>query len=370
MLPRKRKRKSKTEGGAEDEKQSDDEASTEPVKSEKSSPSDNSGQPKKDKFRIPKKNAGPPPIDFQSLLKLAEQKQHEPIVIEKKVEARPDRPMTEKEKQEYLREKVREKARAIRRESPAAAAKLMEALKKKHEGQSKERPPKTADKASAATVPSTSATAKDTPSKGPRPQSDLRDSRGAADPTSRPKSDVKAVSSSFEKPKSSDKTDSSSAKQLPTHLKSRELPPPAARPKAVAGESKSLPRSNETFSKEQKQKLLSKPTTSASVKVTKSSIENDARSTKVPDKSRDEPSSAAKKFESSRPPKGETSVRQFPPPDVRRNEPKKELSSKPQGFKQFPPPDMAPKKNKPPVMKKRKYLRCKSANILSKYCLQ
>ncbi|XP_065202237.1 protein SPT2 homolog [Planococcus citri] len=101
FLPKKRKRKSKN-GEAEEEDKSDDEKK-DVEKEEKKEDTKNPS-----KFKIPKRNVQqPPPIDFQSLLKLAEKKQHEPIMIEKKVEEKPERPMTEKEKQEYLREKER-----------------------------------------------------------------------------------------------------------------------------------------------------------------------------------------------------------------------------------------------------------------------
>lgn len=103
FLPRKRKRKSKTGEGEEDEKSDDEEKDHKEEKRD-----EGKSQNKPEKFKIPKKNAQlPPPIDFQSLLKLAEKKQHEPIMIEKKVEEKLDRPMTEKEKLEYRREKER-----------------------------------------------------------------------------------------------------------------------------------------------------------------------------------------------------------------------------------------------------------------------
>lgn len=332
LLPRKRKRKSKGEGGGDDDRQSDDEPSPEPAKPERSSGADESSK-KDTKFRIPKKNAGPPPIDFQSLLKLAEQKQHEPIVIEKKVElARPDRPMTEKEKQEYLREK----ARVLQRESPAAAAKLMESLKKKQEGSSKEK----SKLAKAST--SSSASSKDSARGGAdrNVKQDLKESRSSVD--SRPKADNKAATSSFEKPK----VDS---KQLPSNVKSKEQPSVAAKPKPAV-ESKPLPRPGE-LTKEQKLKLLQR--SGMLPKVTKPSTDNgmSSKSSKPPEKFRDMPSSSARKAESSKP----STVRQFPPPDVRR-EPKRELPSNSQGGRQFPPPDLAPKKKKqpPPMMKKRK----------------
>ncbi|XP_046395694.1 protein SPT2 homolog [Ischnura elegans] len=53
-----------------------------------------------------KRPAAPPPINFADLLKIAAQKQFEPIKIEKKEPKDEDeRPMTKKQKEEYLREK-------------------------------------------------------------------------------------------------------------------------------------------------------------------------------------------------------------------------------------------------------------------------
>lgn len=112
LLPRKRKRKNKNENGEENEKNSDNDE--ERTKEKIINANNDEKSKKSEKFKIPKKNAQQtPPLDFQSLLKLAEQKQYEPIMIEKKVDDKPDRPMTEKEKQEYLREHSRKSKRDI-----------------------------------------------------------------------------------------------------------------------------------------------------------------------------------------------------------------------------------------------------------------
>lgn len=105
MMPHKRKRKSKTDRTDEYDHDDDDRHSREP------SP-DAEPKPKK-----PKKMA-PPPLDFSSLLKLAEKKQFEPIQIERKVQSEDDdrRPMTKRQKLEYEREReLRE--RKIEREN-------------------------------------------------------------------------------------------------------------------------------------------------------------------------------------------------------------------------------------------------------------
>ncbi|CAK9821552.1 Protein SPT2 homolog [Anthophora retusa] len=60
----------------------------------------------KEEKRKPKKRAMPPPIDFTELLKIAEKKQHEPIVIDVKPKNdEPERLLTKKQMKEYALEK-------------------------------------------------------------------------------------------------------------------------------------------------------------------------------------------------------------------------------------------------------------------------
>lgn len=111
LLPRKRKRKSKNENEDDDQQHMEDEKND----SNKEETAEKKNEKvRNDKFKIPKKNPlAPPPLDFQSLLKLAEQKQHEPIMIEKLVEEKPERPMTSKEKEEYMKERERKMRREM-----------------------------------------------------------------------------------------------------------------------------------------------------------------------------------------------------------------------------------------------------------------
>lgn len=57
----------------------------------------------------PERKAYPPPMEFAALLKLAEKKQYEPVVIESKPKVDDERPMTKRQKREweYLQEKQR-----------------------------------------------------------------------------------------------------------------------------------------------------------------------------------------------------------------------------------------------------------------------
>ncbi|KAJ8878343.1 hypothetical protein PR048_018920 [Dryococelus australis] len=95
MLPHKRKRKPKEEK-TEDGDEAEDVGEQETVEEER----------KPEKTVKPKRPA-PPPMDFESLLKLAEKKQFEPVKIEPKVKDPEDdeRPMTKKQRMEYEREK-------------------------------------------------------------------------------------------------------------------------------------------------------------------------------------------------------------------------------------------------------------------------
>lgn len=58
-----------------------------------------------------KKKSLPPPMGFAELLKLAEVKQHEPVVIEVKPKVENERPMTKRQKIEYIQEKERKEQR-------------------------------------------------------------------------------------------------------------------------------------------------------------------------------------------------------------------------------------------------------------------
>lgn len=105
-MPHKRKRKSKADKVGEDNGSDHDERQE---KYRDPSPEQES-KPKK------VKKMAPPPLDFSSLLKLAEQKQFEPVKIEKKVSEDEDgRPMTKKQRMEFERERERKERQMERR---------------------------------------------------------------------------------------------------------------------------------------------------------------------------------------------------------------------------------------------------------------
>ncbi|XP_020280799.1 protein SPT2 homolog [Pseudomyrmex gracilis] len=54
-----------------------------------------------------KKKAAPPTLSFSELLKIAEKKQHEPVMVEVKPKVEEERPMTKRQKKEYIQEKER-----------------------------------------------------------------------------------------------------------------------------------------------------------------------------------------------------------------------------------------------------------------------
>lgn len=58
-----------------------------------------------------KRKSLPPPMGFAELLKLAEIKQHEPVVVEIKPKVENERPMTKRQKIEYIQEKERKEQR-------------------------------------------------------------------------------------------------------------------------------------------------------------------------------------------------------------------------------------------------------------------
>jgi len=58
-----------------------------------------------------KKKSSLPPIGFAELLKLAEVKQHEPVVVEVKPKVENERPMTKRQKMEHIQERERKEQR-------------------------------------------------------------------------------------------------------------------------------------------------------------------------------------------------------------------------------------------------------------------
>lgn len=65
----------------------------------------------KDDKPKPKGKSLPPPMGFAELLKLAEKKQHEPVMIEIKPKVEEERPMTKRQKMEYIQERERKEQR-------------------------------------------------------------------------------------------------------------------------------------------------------------------------------------------------------------------------------------------------------------------
>ncbi|CAB3228768.1 unnamed protein product [Arctia plantaginis] len=101
-VPHKRRRK-----GENGERESSPPGRYEPEKDKKDS------KPEKPKIRKPM----PPPIDFNQLLKIAEQKKSEPVEIGQKkvaVETESERPMTKKQKRDYEEEMARRQRRQER----------------------------------------------------------------------------------------------------------------------------------------------------------------------------------------------------------------------------------------------------------------
>ncbi|KAG7210246.1 hypothetical protein KM043_011794 [Ampulex compressa] len=113
-LGHRRKRKSSVLKEGKSEEKIEDAISTEKSKEEE----------KDDKLKI-KKRSLPPPMDFGALLKLAEKKQHEPIVIEVKPKVEePERLMTKRQMKEYMKEKEWRERKEQREKNPEANKKV------------------------------------------------------------------------------------------------------------------------------------------------------------------------------------------------------------------------------------------------------
>ncbi|XP_076297001.1 protein SPT2 homolog isoform X1 [Lasioglossum baleicum] len=100
-LGHRRKRKSSAK-----ETEAEPEEKIEKSEKERFAQSEEKREKEKDEKPKPKKRPMPPPMDFNELLKIAEKKQHEPIVIEVKPKVEePERLMTKKQMKEYAKEK-------------------------------------------------------------------------------------------------------------------------------------------------------------------------------------------------------------------------------------------------------------------------
>lgn len=72
---------------------------------------DKNKEENKDEKPKPKRKSLPSPMGFAELLKLAEKKQHEPVMIEVKPKVDEERPMTKRQKMEYIHERERKEQR-------------------------------------------------------------------------------------------------------------------------------------------------------------------------------------------------------------------------------------------------------------------
>lgn len=88
--------------------------SAENEKTEKSVESSKEEIVKDEKPKVKKKPAVPPVMSFSELLKIAEKKQHEPVMVEVKPKVEEERPMTKRQKKEYMQEKERREQREKR----------------------------------------------------------------------------------------------------------------------------------------------------------------------------------------------------------------------------------------------------------------
>lgn len=105
LLPHRRKRKSKHDDEEDTHKSSD-------------MYRDDINEEKEETKPKPKpRPAGPPPMNFQDLLKLAEKKQFEPILIEPKKKDDDEPLMTKRQKREYEKEKTYKEEREKRRQA-------------------------------------------------------------------------------------------------------------------------------------------------------------------------------------------------------------------------------------------------------------
>ncbi|XP_028132008.1 protein SPT2 homolog [Diabrotica virgifera virgifera] len=135
LLPHKRKRKHKEKKDDADEEGISYDAPDRSVDEPKSS-SDKSDREKMPPPPKPKPKPAPPPMNFADILKIAAQKQHEPVIIEKK-EKEEEKPLTKKQRKEMEREKESQMRREERRRQEIMYSKLAKARQKEEKEKEK-----------------------------------------------------------------------------------------------------------------------------------------------------------------------------------------------------------------------------------------
>ncbi|XP_039294601.1 protein SPT2 homolog [Nilaparvata lugens] len=281
MLPRKRKRKTKeSEGDKEEDDFIDDSGNY------RKGDDDREKEKEKEKPKKPKRPPMPPPMDFQALLKLAEQKQHEPVVIDKKrkrdsssdededdEDEERKKLMTKKQRLEYEREKEARMQRERRRMEEAmrnrnGGGKPGEKVRPRERERSQEREPKSRERES-----------KDKEQRSrspPRSSATLKGGGGFKIPKNPDASRTESASrkENGSRTESASRTDSASKKENASRTESASRIPKTSESSSTPSKPRSLEtsRSSESSSKPSKSVESSRP--SKSVESSRSSSES------------------------------------------------------------------------------------------------
>lgn len=245
-------------------------------------------------------------MDFAQLLKLAEKKQHEPIVIEAKPKVEEERPMTKRQWEEYTREKERKEQRE------------------------RERNLEVTRKPSAASAPSKPQLIKTQLNKvskaSEKSQSPNSTSNKSAIPKVASTMPKKTVNNRPSDKQSAEKSDSSKGVSKNELLEER---------KKLDAERRQLEEMRRAIEEEKKKLAQSR-----------SKQEEDTKSQARPSNNKviTKPKVADKQISFK-----DVKQRQFPSADLKLNSSSSLVGNKP---RQFPPPDVRPAKPKPAAMKK------------------
>lgn len=316
----------------------------------------NEPEPQPEKPKVKKKPPPPPAMDFKELLKLAEQKQFEPIKIETpKVQKEPERLMTHKEKAErraYLEEQERRK---LKRENGGKAPPTAAAAPTPNKMEPNGRIPKLNNGSSISKdnrIPKTNGKTEVKPSMKPGSNSQSNQSMGPPaakvrkiDPSNNNNnnSSTSKLYGALTKPSGSSQnisrsTNSSTSSQNPRKQNDQDR---------ISTSSTKSSMDSSTSKKSAITQQPSKSSASTSTTVIKSKAPQ-----KVPEKTRDFP---PKDTNIKKTPLSAVKPRQFPPADVktRKFPPDDVRGSSSSGSREFPPRDVQRSKKPPPP--KRKY---------------
>lgn len=314
--------------------------------------------PKPEKPKVKKKHPPPPAMDFQQLLKLAEQKQFEPIQIDStKVIKEPERLMTQKEKREMEERRAVLEAREKRRAERENAGKMPPPPAPVNKMEPNGRIPKLNKSGSSASskdeiIPNINGKSDSRPANRPVQQISKKPASGTP-PSKMSRLDSENTSSSNKLYSALTKTSSSSQNSTRSpgssgssqNCRSQETNRNKEQDRGSSSKSSSVQTQRLSSSLNKKPISQSQPSSKLSVSSSSSSVIKSKTPQKLPEKTREFPPKDIKR----KSPLSDAKPRQFPPADIKtRKFPPSDVRGGSGSSREFPPRDVQRSKKPPP----------------------